>query len=581
MANKCKDCGCTCRRCISSDHDVQLHVEIENLKRYLLEKENHIVTMETNFLNEANKFPNGQLVSVQEEMVTWQDKYKRLYDAHRRVQRVNQGLEDKLLKLVDVCETDKNTLTKDVAILSHKLAEANYAIKKLTEDNERYKNDVSLAIQFLQCKQTNFVAKRYDSLPAEVQSQVSNFMTTKKKPEERKPSTEVKNIKVPIPTFPPTAMVYSVPKSPNPERKSENTDMESAPVDIVSAAIMAKVLEERLREKANAKHCDSCTCSTTLKIVFDITQHSIGTQTGEYKDMVCLRCNDSVNPNSIMIVRNPEPKSQKVVPIYPLETLDTIPPTNQNIVKVQPNNFLLDKKSKSSSVSSSLIDLNQTSPKTSTNNLLIHIAPKTHQDFSVQIANEKQEHHRLCDKSALTYEVDLTSEKSDTEINDDVTSAKNSSPKGPRYCSMRVQSGSKNILLDNAHNNIAPVLYTRSHKIKMESRAQTYDSSDTETSGEKLISMASDTSVQNRQRVADWIQSNIENELSSSENSRSEPVPVTKKKYAEMEENVKRFLFGESEFLKTVEKGKMFVYGIFGGVRFEMKGKVDFRDETS
>lgn len=59
----------------------------------------------------------------------------RLYDAHRRIQRVNQGLEDKLLRLVDISETDKNTLTKDVATLSYKLAEANYTIKKLTEDN--------------------------------------------------------------------------------------------------------------------------------------------------------------------------------------------------------------------------------------------------------------------------------------------------------------------------------------------------------------------------------------------------------------------------------------------------------------
>lgn len=91
--------------------------------------------METNFLNEANKFPNGELVSLKEELLTWQDKYKRLYEAHRRVQRVNQGLEDKLLKLVDVCETDKSTLTKDVATLSHKLADANYTIKRLTEDN--------------------------------------------------------------------------------------------------------------------------------------------------------------------------------------------------------------------------------------------------------------------------------------------------------------------------------------------------------------------------------------------------------------------------------------------------------------
>lgn len=61
----------------------------------------------------------------------------RLYEAHRRIQRVNQGLEDKLLRLVDICETEKNALTKDVATLSHKLAEANYTVKKLTEDNVR------------------------------------------------------------------------------------------------------------------------------------------------------------------------------------------------------------------------------------------------------------------------------------------------------------------------------------------------------------------------------------------------------------------------------------------------------------
>ena len=34
----------------------------------------------------------------------------------------------------------------------------------------------------------------------------------------------------------------------------------SQPVDIVSAAIMAKILEERERERSQAKHCGTCTC---------------------------------------------------------------------------------------------------------------------------------------------------------------------------------------------------------------------------------------------------------------------------------------------------------------------------------
>lgn len=75
--------------------------------------------------------------------------------------------------------------------------------------------------------------------------------------------------------------------------------------------------------------------------------------------------------------------------------------------------------------------------------------------------------------------------------------------------------------------------------------------------------MASETTAQNQQRVAEWIQNNLDEDISSSDNSRSDPVKTNsdalldKAKYAEMEENVKRFLFGESEFLKTVELGKL------------------------
>lgn len=36
------------------------------------------------------------------------------------------------------------------------------------------------------------------------------------------------------------------------------------PVDIVSAAIMAKVLKEREKERSNKKHCQTCSCIVTL-----------------------------------------------------------------------------------------------------------------------------------------------------------------------------------------------------------------------------------------------------------------------------------------------------------------------------
>lgn len=133
-----QECGCKCSACSQDNQqhcDMHLHAEIENLRQRLLERDNHIVTMETQFLNEADKFPNGELASMKEELLIWQEKYSRLHEAHKRVQKVNQNLEDKLLRIVDKCETEKSAFTKDIATLSHRLADANYTIHRLTQDN--------------------------------------------------------------------------------------------------------------------------------------------------------------------------------------------------------------------------------------------------------------------------------------------------------------------------------------------------------------------------------------------------------------------------------------------------------------
>lgn len=59
----------------------------------------------------------------------------RLYESHKRVQKVNQNLEDKLLKIVDKFETEKNSLTRDVASLTQKLVEAKGKIHRLQDEN--------------------------------------------------------------------------------------------------------------------------------------------------------------------------------------------------------------------------------------------------------------------------------------------------------------------------------------------------------------------------------------------------------------------------------------------------------------
>lgn len=51
------------------------------------------------------------------------------------MQRVNQGLEDKLLKIVDKCETEKNVLSGEITSLTKKQIEQQMYNIKLQEEN--------------------------------------------------------------------------------------------------------------------------------------------------------------------------------------------------------------------------------------------------------------------------------------------------------------------------------------------------------------------------------------------------------------------------------------------------------------
>jgi hypothetical protein len=191
-----------------------------------------------------------------------------------------------------------------VASLTQKLVEARGKIHRLQDENERYRNDVNLAIQLLQCKPANFVSHKFDMLPADLQQKVRTYVSSKRRQSDgsggnttvNKP--EPKIIKVPIPTFPPTAMVYSISKVP--ADKNEECDEKSSsskpPLDIVSAAIMAKVLEERERERLNVKHCDSCTCPRQA-LVHCSTQATPVMDQG----ILCVRCAASLRCDSGVI----------------------------------------------------------------------------------------------------------------------------------------------------------------------------------------------------------------------------------------------------------------------------------------
>ncbi|GBP71995.1 Tight junction-associated protein 1 [Eumeta japonica] len=147
-----------CKEGKDAGNELQLQGETEHLRQHLAERDAHIAALETEFLKSTVR-----VTDLEEELSTWKEKYERLNDSHKRVQRLNQVLEDKLLQMVDKMKSEKSQLTKDIATLSVRLAESKHNVSILQKENERYKNDMNLAIQLLQCKPDNFVSQKLDN----------------------------------------------------------------------------------------------------------------------------------------------------------------------------------------------------------------------------------------------------------------------------------------------------------------------------------------------------------------------------------------------------------------------------------
>ncbi|XP_055527367.1 putative uncharacterized protein DDB_G0277255 isoform X2 [Wyeomyia smithii] len=262
-------------------------------------------------------------VELEDSIIAWQDKYERLYESHKRVQKVNQNLEDKLLKLVDRNSGERAQLTSDVATLSVRLAQANYNIQSLKREIERYKTDMSVAIQLLQCKPDSFVSPKLSSLPIEIQSKVATYMrldTNSHSDSEGSTSgvgvatansyhvLPASDSPPPMCPFPPTAMVYSMRGLDANQPLSQDTgglgagggggggamvgknqpqqdalslaNMNSVDSllggsgkgirgdrNALSPSMMAKFLEDELKSSeallnSPAKHCETCVCTS-------------------------------------------------------------------------------------------------------------------------------------------------------------------------------------------------------------------------------------------------------------------------------------------------------------------------------
>lgn len=105
-----------------------------------------------------------------------------------------------------------------------------------------------------------------------MQAKVRTYVAQKRCSTQDATQQDMKSITVPISTFPPTAMVYNITKPTVDKHSDDDSDDEKPAMDIVSAAIMAKVLEDREKERIFAKHCDTCTCHRSILMVDAETQ---------------------------------------------------------------------------------------------------------------------------------------------------------------------------------------------------------------------------------------------------------------------------------------------------------------------
>ncbi|XP_072931473.1 uncharacterized protein [Epargyreus clarus] len=478
-----------CKDCKDGVDETQLRTELEHLRQHIAERDVHFLALENEFYKCTSRAND-----LEEQLDTWREKYERLYDSHKRVQKLNQVLEDKLLQMVDKMKSEKGQLTKDIATLSVRLAESKHNYSMLQKENERYKNDMNLAIQLLQCKPDNFVAQKLDNLPVDTQARVSQYVMSK--------------------TSKPGSLIGG--KNGNDTDTFDASEYEFN----ISASLMTKILEDSIQDTVT-KHCDTCTCgkSQNKPFCYNESCYTVSTQTilsGEFNSH-CMNCNaENKSVHSNYSIRSISPHAIKLLndkinsqgPMY-MATQPTIEEQKENfdagigIVKTNVTVIDLLKPADSIKIESNL----QKEP-----------APKIEEELELKqlknnnsVTMEPAIHHKLCDRTKtsisskkssihsvtntddlLIKEIPIEKEvkpKIPVTVSENLNLRKNSQSSmagsrtssiakstisthksnthvgpGPRFCHLRMQAGSKNILLDNAEPDVPPVLYRRQSK---------------------------------------------------------------------------------------------------------------------
>ncbi|GFO27474.1 tight junction-associated protein 1 [Plakobranchus ocellatus] len=258
----CKTCGCQCSSCGSeSPTYFDLHQQIAELHSQLQRSGAHITSIEHELMD-SKQAMDLELIKTKEDLSRLRERYDRLLESHKRMQKINHDLEDKLLTLVNQFEVDKLALQKELSTMMNKLVDARILINELDEESEKYRMDCNMAVQLLQCKPSNFVAHKLNTLPLDLQERVRQHMSRDQllaaesaiQENHSGDSNSRKLIRVPIATFPPTAMVFSLNQNSNKQSNLPTTQQQlhhsqSLDTDIhkgyVPMSIIARVLSQK------------------------------------------------------------------------------------------------------------------------------------------------------------------------------------------------------------------------------------------------------------------------------------------------------------------------------------------------
>jgi tight junction protein 4 (peripheral) len=207
------------------------------------------------------------MLRLQDELAKQRDRYDRLLESHKKLQKLNNELEDKLITVVSRLEAEKLELTETLSSMQHKLTDVEALAQQLEDERDRLKSDCTLAVQLLHCRPSEFIAYRLSELPLTLQERVRGQLTREEILELEDYSSEssepLKPVRVPIPTFPPTAVcaLRNVTEPPVVEENNPLRRVNTVPMSLVARALLPPDDNIHDNSAARRRHGDVFVCA--------------------------------------------------------------------------------------------------------------------------------------------------------------------------------------------------------------------------------------------------------------------------------------------------------------------------------